>query len=124
MNLKITSTEKEGYLLIKVTGDVVTDEDLLTHSHLLYTEAKKYNHTNLLLEQTGAHFPKKIFSYLELVKHYQVDFPDDITGLKVASVVLPEYKELGNFWETASINRGFQFYIFTSVEEAENFLLK
>ncbi|CAN5776136.1 hypothetical protein BH11BAC4_BH11BAC4_26700 [soil metagenome] len=124
MNIVITSFEKEGYLLIKSAGTLQTNEDLFAHAGMVYEKSLKYRHKKILLEMTATSFPKTIFSYLELVKFYQDNLPIEILSFKIASVVLPEYRELGNFWETAAVNRGFQYYIFTSFEEAEAFLLQ
>lgn len=123
MNVQISSTEKSDYLLIISKGKLENEDDLFAHAHMIYEEIAKYDQKKILLEQTGTHFPKKLFSYLDLVKEYQSNFPPEISFLKIACVVLPEYMELGKFWETASVNRGFQFFIFTSLEDAEAFLL-
>ena len=69
-------------------------------------------------------FPSDLFSYYDLVQFYIEKLPSEINEIKLACIISPEYSNIGKFWQTASNNRGFKYQAFTSVREAEEWLME
>lgn len=124
MNLAITSHNKPEYLLIGSRGNVKTEADMKEHCRLLFEEVLKYNCTKVLIDEPKTTFPKDMFVYYNVVNYYLDNFPPEIRSLKVAVVVAEKFKEVGYFWETVCVNKGLQYFAFTSFEEAHNWLIK
>jgi hypothetical protein len=59
-----------------------------------------------------------LIEYVNLEKFFSEELPPEIRSLKLAVVVNPRYKEVGDFWETYCRNRGFGYKAFTSMEDA------
>ena len=123
MEISITSQNTSEYLLIESKGSLETGADLLTHSQLLYNEIKKYDAKKILIDEPGTHFPLDLFLYFDLVKNYIDHFPPDIRSLKIAIVTAEAYTEIAQSWEALCVSRGLQFFVFTSFEEAIDWLL-
>ena len=121
MAATITSESKSEYLLITGNGELRSAEDLIEQAEAIYSEFTKHDHTKILIDQRETTFPTRFFSYLDLVDHY-VTMP--IMLIKIAVVIDPKNKEIGDFWETACNNRGYQYFAFTSYEEAERWIIE
>jgi hypothetical protein len=124
MNITITSENMDDYLSIRSAGDIESKDDLLKHADLIYQEISKYDKQKILIDNIETRFPPDMFSYYEQVQYFSKTFPPWIRLLKIAVVVSPEFEEVGKFWETLSVNRGFQYFAFTSLEEAGQWLIK
>ena len=124
MNLTITSQNKDGYLLIECKGDIETKEELFKHSQLLFDEIMKHGAQKVLVNDIETHLPLELFPYFGLVQEYVENYPAEIRSLIIAIVVAPEYKEVTESWETLCVSRGLQFYAFTSLDEASQWLLE
>lgn len=122
MNITITSQNKEEYLLIESKGDVETKEDLIRHCDLVFEEISKYDAKKILIYEPETTFPLEIYPYFDLVKHYTETFPPDIKSLKIAAVLAKEFREIAETWETLCVSRGFDYFVFTSFQEAENWI--
>ncbi len=124
MNITITSVITDDYLLINSVGDIESKDDLLKHADLIYQEISKHDKQKILIDNIETRFPLDIFSYYEQVQYFSKTFPPWIRLLKIAIVVSTQYAEIGKFWETLSVNRGFQYFSFTSLKEARFWLIK
>ena len=124
MELTITSQKKEGYLLIECKGSIQTKEELFRHSQLLFDEIMKQGAQRILINDIEMHFPLELFPYFGLVQDYVENYPPEIRSLQIGVVVAEEYKEVAESWETLCVSRGLQFYAFTSLEEASQWLLE
>ena len=124
MNLTITSQNKDGYLLIECKGDIETKEELFEHSQLLFDEIMKHGAQKVLVDDIETHLPLELFPYFGLVQEYVENYPPEIRSLIIAIVVAAEYKEVAESWETLCVSRGLQFYAFTSLDEASQWLLE
>jgi hypothetical protein len=124
MQLTITSQDKGDYLLIECTGSLQTKEELFMHSQSLFDEIMKHGATRILIDDIETHFPLELFPYFGLVQGYVENYPPEIRALLIGVVVAPEYKEVAESWEALCISRGLQFYAFTSMEEASEWLLE
>ena len=124
MNITISSVITDDYLLIRSVGDIENKDDLLKHADLAYREISKYDKQKILIDGIETRFPPDLFSYYKQVEYFSRSFPPRIRLLKIAVVIAPVYAEIGKFWETLSVNRGFQYFAFTSLEEARLWLIK
>jgi hypothetical protein len=124
MNIIITSFNKPEYLLIESKGELSNKEDLVKHSEMIYEEVRKYGAKKALIDEPGTRLPVSLFSYYEAVEFYLNGLPPDIRSLKIAVVIAKEYKEMAGFWETVCVNRGLQYFAFTSFQDAHDWLVK
>ncbi|MCW3092509.1 MAG: hypothetical protein JWP81_3578 [Ferruginibacter sp.] len=123
VDVKVTSQNSEAYLLIDSKGVLQTKEDLFKHCQLIFDEIIKHAPQKVLINEPEMQFPPGLFSYFELVQHYIDDFPPEIADFKIAVVISEKFKEIGDFWETVCVNRGLQYFVFYSLEDATKWLL-
>jgi hypothetical protein len=124
MDIKITTEVRQDYLYIECKGEVTSAEELVTQSNLLYEEVLKYDIQKVLLYEMEMDFPSGLSAYLNLVNHYMDNFVLEVKNIKIAVVLKEKYKEIGDFWETVCINRGFQYHAFTDFDKAEQWILE
>lgn len=124
MPYQLLAETKEEYLLIKSTGSLGNLEELRAHSNDTYAVVAKHPFTQVMLLNNTMHYIVDLIPYYELVSFYSEDFPVEVRRLKVALVVAPQYDELGKFWETLCVNRGYNFHSFISEAEALNWLTR
>lgn len=123
MNIVITSRPEPSYLLVESTGEMFTKDDLVRQSQLIHEEIVKHKAKKVLVNEPGTKFPLELLPYYELVKFYVDNFPPGIRRYKIAIVIAAEYEKMARFWETVCINRGLQYFAFTSFQEAHDWLL-
>lgn len=124
MEISITSQSKKEYLLIETKANVQSREDLIEQSKLLYQEIVKHNFKKILVDERETQLPINLYAFFDLVKDYVEEFPTSIHDLKIAIVVTLEYKEVADTWETLCLSRKLNNCAFTSLEDAEKWLLK
>lgn len=118
MNVTITTSRKEDYLLIESKGTVETMEGLLAHSQLIWAEISKYDFKKILVNEPEIILPLDLAPYFNLVKNYVDSFPPEIYDAKIAVVFSEKYKEVLSSWESLCQSRGLQYFVFTSFEDA------
>jgi hypothetical protein len=123
MNLDIFTENREEYLYIECKGEITSADELISQSGLIYEEFLKYNPDKILLYEMEMDFPPGLSNYLNLVNHYADHFAVEAQSVKVAVVLKEKYKDIGDFWETVCINRGYQYHTFTNLTEAESWIL-
>ena len=123
MSVTVSFTDKGHYLLVKSAGSVATVDDILEHAKIILNELGKCKHKKMLVDTTEVNRPKKLLYYYEAVQRFITELPVTIRSLTIAIVVAAEYEELGKFFETTAINRGLQYHVFISMEEAQNWLV-
>lgn len=123
MNITITTQNRADFLFVESKGVVESADDLVEHANLVYAEFLKHNPKKILIYQMETEFPPGLSSYLNLVNHYIDNFVPEILSVKVAVVIQEKFKEIGEFWETVCTNRGFHYHAFTSLDQAEQWLL-
>jgi len=112
------SSRKEGDLLIIETSGAIKEKGWIELTKQLYGEITKHECTRIIINHLKLEFPTDLLEYVDLEKFYAENFPSQIRLLKLAVVVHPKYKEIGDFWETYCHNRGFYYKAFTSMEDA------
>ena|SRR5687767_3996257 len=124
MSFTITSTNKDDHLFLLSTGVVEDRHDVIKHAEAVYAEVMKYDQKKILIDDRGTSWPTDLFSYYEQIEFFSQNFPPDIRLLKIAIVLPSETEEIGKFWETVCVNKGFNYHSFSSVEEAYQWLTK
>jgi hypothetical protein len=112
------------YLLIRSVASLKDGDDLIKHAMLVFAEYKKYDNKKVVPDGLATEFPSDLFPYYDLVHFYIEKFPPEVRGIKLACLISPEYTRIGKFWETVSINRGFQYRAFTSLRQAEVWMMQ
>jgi hypothetical protein len=124
LDMVITSDNNTEYLLVRSAGSLQNESDLFKHARLIYEEFKKHHNKKIMIDALATEFPSDLFAYYELIQFYIEKLPPEIRELRLACVISPAYSNAGKFWQTASNNRGFQYRAFTSVREAEEWLIE
>lgn len=122
--MTITSQNNADYLLIRSVASLKNENDLIQHAILVFDEYKKYGNKKVVLDGLETGFPSDLFPYYDLVQFYIEKFPPEVREIKLACVISPEYTRIGKFWETTSNNRGFRYRAFTSLREAEEWIME
>ncbi|MEK7225100.1 MAG: hypothetical protein AAB221_05410 [Bacteroidota bacterium] len=124
MNITITSVDRDEYILITSIGVLENRDDLLTHAELIYQEISKYDKHKILIDDIETRFPPNRLYYYDQVHFFGTGFPREIRFLKIAIVLSPEFEEIGKFWETLAVNRGFEYHSFISMAKAHQWLIQ
>ena len=122
MPVQITSSQKDHYVLIEVSGTLENLEELKDLSHMLYAEALKYDEYNVIVDEMQVELTNSIVHQVELIKYYTENLPVEIKKYNLAVAVDPKYKEVADFWTLYGANRGFPWKGCTSLEEAVDWL--
>jgi len=120
MDITINTEVRREYLYIECKGEVVSAEELIAQSELIYQLFLKHNPSKILLYEMEMDFPSGLSAYLNLVNHYADNFGPEVKSIRVAVVIKDKYREIADFWETVCLNRGFQYQTFTDFNQAEN----
>lgn len=120
--MEVSSWQKPGYVLLKSTGTIRNAEDWRALTREFYHQAKKLNSRKLVLDQTEIEAPESLFDMAKVVDHYQDDLPPDIRLYRVGVVNNPANEAMAEFWEAYCRNRGYDFRIFQSLEDAVAFV--
>jgi hypothetical protein len=121
--MTITSESNADYLLIRSVASLKDENDLIQHAMLVFDEYKKHDNKKVVLDGLATEFPSDLFPYYDLVQFYMEKFPPEVRDITLACIISPEYTRIGKFWETVSNNRGFKYRAFTSLREAEEWLM-
>ena len=116
----ITTKLENNVLILKTSGEIDSWEQITDD---IYKEVLKHNTKKIILDHRDLQFPTSILRYVEVVEHYEKNFPMEIHQLKVAVVVKEEYKNVARFWETYCLNRGFRYLAFTSMRDATDWVM-
>lgn len=108
-------------LRVKASGSDESLEDPKNYSMEVIAAAMRYDAEKILCDERQLEYRLNIADTLELSDIQANALP---VPAKIAIVYNPEYSKTVEFWETAATNRGFPVQTFTSLEEAENWLIK
>jgi hypothetical protein len=77
----------------------------------------------ILIDLLQTQLLRELSPYFDLVKSYIENFPPEVRTLKIAVVVDKRYKEIAASWESVCVSRGFQYFAFTSMNDARHWLV-
>ncbi|MEO6405054.1 MAG: hypothetical protein ABIY51_16090 [Ferruginibacter sp.] len=123
MNIEVNFKVYPEYLLVESKGEIKNENDLRERCKMIFDGILRHDKNKVLINEPGTRFPKRILMYYNLVDFYIHNFPPHIRSLKIAKVLSEEYKEIGYFWETVCVNHGFRYFAFTSMKDAEKWLV-
>ena len=118
----ITSNIEDDYLLIKASCIV---NDLTDYNFLMskfYEEIMKYEKMKVLDDMREVKYPVSPILASDSVSYISKTFPNEIRVLKIAGVVSSSFKVIADFWEFQAIENGMNYKVFTSIEEAHNYM--
>jgi hypothetical protein len=121
MSLQLQIQEIPGYLAAKFTG-AGTAEEVWRRYELIAERCKRANKNKLLLDFTEAHVERSLADKYILGEQAQIFARYKV--IKAAAVASPGQFDPERFGEMVARNRGVNGRVFTSIEDAEEWLLK
>ena len=122
MNKKVTASKEKDFLLIKVRGQITNLDDWQLYAQRCYIEASKYNSTDILIDGRNLDLLFREVDVKGLIRSYLEELPFEIRFYKIAVVLKPKWKHIGDCWAYKSQCNGFKYRVFYSMEEAQNYL--
>ncbi|WP_419786913.1 hypothetical protein [Pseudodesulfovibrio sp.] len=112
--------EEDRYLLLVVSGEVETIEDMRAFSKALVECAEEKGYKRLILDQRLVSRKLDLHDYMVYADQWRLERPP--SGIKIAAVYSQE--DVNNFqWvETICQNRSIIYRIFSNSDEAERWL--
>ena len=122
MHIKITSKVKENYLLIEVFGRIVDILELKQLTRRFFDEIMEYSQRKVIIDERKTQFPLSLEHSTDIVKFLTSDFPDEIKLWKIAFVMDTQFKAIGDFFQFQSQKSGYDFKVFSTMEDAREFI--
>ena len=121
MKDKTTLELKEGYLIITVEGVRNDFDSLVVGTKKINEAAQAYNVNYILADYRKLRYDVPMADAFNLVKMFEQDLPlfDKIV---ISAIANPLDLELAKFWESICIKRGYQYKVFTDLEEGEEWI--
>lgn len=116
MAWRVEADPQPGYLIIRILGRAdarVSDEIIAA----IFREMAAHNCMRVLADIRGVEGRLGVLETFNMVSTYPC-----IPGLRVAILDRPEDKSWSDFYETASVNRGYDNRVFTDLEKAVEWL--
>lgn len=111
-----------GCLMIRCRGDVPNYEGEKALADRCYEEIKKHSPARVLIDLQGIIYQSGITDKSRAVEYYQSTFPAEIRRIKIAIVAKHRYFTLLKFWENYAHNRGYDWPVFTDMNDAFTYL--
>ena len=122
MNITISSKEESGYLLLKVSGNIVDIEEYKVFLKRFLDIKDKYDTKNIIIDVSKVKFEKSYVLRNDIFKFFPDELSEEMKSWKIACVVDSQLEDIGKFWEYKANQNGYNFYkVFTSIEEAKNY---
>jgi len=118
MEWRIETEFQSGYLTIRILGQAgarVSEEIVAA----VFREIAANNCLRLLIDIRDVEGRLGVLDTFGLVSTYPT-----IPGMRAAIVDRPENKNWSDFYETVSVNRGYQNKVFTDIDEAIKWLTR
>jgi hypothetical protein len=110
----------EGDILyVTTSGFDETLEEVMDYGTAVQRAAREKDCPYILVDETDLQYRLSTIDTYDLAKYYAYTFRD---ATKVALVTNEENMEDAKFWETAVVNRGLSYRVFSSKEEARAWL--
>ena len=123
MNITISSKEESGYLLLKVSGNIVDIEEYKVFLKRFLDIKDKYDTKNIIIDVSKVKFEKSYVLQNDIFKFFPDELSEEMKSWKIAIVVDSQLEDIGKFWEYKANKSDYNFYkVFTSIEEAKKFI--
>lgn len=116
-----TYTLVKGYLIITAEGLRSNFHDVALENTEMAKEIDKYNPSKILLDHRKVVYSVNQSDALNLVRLYEKQH-DKFDGIKLACCVSERFLPLGKYWSEIAQKRGFNFKVFTDIDEAKAWL--
>ncbi len=129
MDLQLQILPHELICHIVASGNLQSRDEYRQLQHRYYEQIVAEKKPRVLIDVRKLTFPTGTFDQVEVVNMYDSEMgadeaSGDIRTLQVAIVDGTSRPDAARFWETYSKNRGFNFRVFNSSEEAMKWLLE
>ena len=121
MSTKVISELHDDYLLLTGSGSVSTIDEYESLTEQYLTETLKFDEETIILDETSIQFTPSLLLQSDVVKSY-VNFPDKIAESKVAVVSNKESVVFQKYWEHCADKAGYNYKVFSSMDEALKFI--
>ena len=118
----VISKEMGGYLLVVSSGTIETLEDWKELDRQEVELMFASDHKKVIVDERGVIHKEEILMVIKLVKQMIDNFPFELRYLRLAVVVDEGSMSIARFWETYSVNRGFNWRAFTAMDKAIAFI--
>lgn len=123
MSITYLTEQKDNYLIIKAKGLITNLKEEEEHSKRCYDEVLKHKAKKVLIDNRNIIFNSSILDVADLITFYEKEFTAEIRLVKIAVLYSPKKIELHKSWELFANNRGFNWKIFTGIDDATQYLL-
>jgi hypothetical protein len=121
MSTKVISELHDDYLLLTGSGSISTIDEYESLTEQYVTEALKFDEKTIILDETSLQFAPSLLLQSDVVQLY-VNFPDEIAESKVAVVSNKESIVFQKYWEYSANKAGYNYKVFSSMDEALEFI--
>jgi hypothetical protein len=119
MAIKAEFKFMDNTLYVKATGKDDSVKDVLAYGQSVIEQALIHQAKQVLVDETELVYALGTFDLYETAKAFAESAPYVV---KSALVVNPEQAKDAEFWETVAVNRGLFVRMFTSFDEAKQWL--
>jgi hypothetical protein len=118
MAWRIETDLQPGYLTIRILGnaDARVAEEIIA---AVFCEIAAHNCPRLLIDVRGVDGRLGVLDTFSMVSTYPV-----MAGIRAAIVDRPENRSWSDFYETVSLNRGYDNQVFTDIDKAVEWLTR
>ena len=120
MNDKSIIELKDGYLLIIAKGVRDNFEEVIEGTKKIREAALAYDMKYVIVDYRKLDFNVSMADAFNIVKVYE-DLPE-FNNITVAAITNRKNLELGQFWESICIRRGYQYKVFTELEKGADWI--
>ena len=124
MSIKISSELHDDYLLLTSSGSVSTIDEYESLVEQYLKEAPKFDKRTIVIDETGIQFTPSLMLQSDIVKFFNQNSPDEMKKAKVAVISNKESMDFQKYWEFWANQAGYNYKVFSSMDEALEFIKK
>lgn len=123
MTYTLRTTPQKGYLLVELDGAVDSISEIIEYTVTFVAEAERLDLHKVLVDERNAFFTLDFMDLVKLAEHAsERDF--HLKGFRIASLPHPDMLDKHKAFETAVRNRSIEYRVFTSEDDALDWLLR
>lgn len=122
MDVRVEFEQRDQYVLITSEGERKDFSSVVEGTTKLYAIIEKTQCRLVLLDYRKVIFNVPQTDAFNIVRLYELKMPL-LTNVKIAVVLSSMNSAFGNVWKNVAQAKGFKYDIFTSLEDAEAWLL-
>lgn len=118
----IESTDMGDYLLVTTSGTIETVEEWKEADMRAADLIRSQKHRRVIADERNLIHKQSVIAVTQLVRQVIDEMPQDFMGLRLAAVVNAKSRSIADFWETYSVNRGYNWRAFEDMSQAITFI--